>query len=72
VEAAPPLGSPSWARSKLGVSRSANAVEIKKAFRVVALATHPDRGGDERAFIEAQRAFEVAVANAERPRKKKR
>lgn len=47
----------------LGVSRDATAEEIKKAYRKVALATHPDRNpGDETAverFKEASEAFEV-------------
>ena len=53
----------------LGVSRSASAVEIKKAYRKLALANHPDRNpGDDSAverFKEASAAFEV-LSNPEK------
>jgi hypothetical protein len=69
-----PSGSKSWALGVLGLAPGATAVEIKRAFRGVALRTHPDRGGDDAAFIDARRAFDVALAAAEerarRPRRK--
>lgn len=43
----------------LGVDKSATAEEIKKAFRKKAVELHPDRGGDEAKFKEANEAYEV-------------
>ncbi len=43
----------------LGVGKSASADEIKKAFRKAAIENHPDRGGDEAKFKEANEAYEV-------------
>lgn len=43
----------------LGVSKSASADEIKKAFRKAAIEHHPDRGGDEAKFKEVNEAYEV-------------
>ena len=45
----------------LGVSRNANADEIKKAFRNKARHLHPDNmdSGDEAAFKELAAAYEV-------------
>ncbi len=47
----------------LAVSRSAGAVEVKKAYRKLALELHPDRNPDdpraEEAFKEATEAFQV-------------
>jgi hypothetical protein len=65
VVKAVPVGSKTWALGVLGVAQGATAEEIKRAFRVAALRTHPDRGGDEAAFIEVRRAFEVALAASE-------
>lgn len=57
-------GSRAWARGVLGVGADASAEEIKRAFRAAALRTHPDRGGDEAAFIDAKRALDVVTAAA--------
>lgn len=52
----------------LGVGKEASADEIKKAFRKQAVEHHPDRGGDEAKFKEANEAYEV-LSN---PEKRKR
>jgi hypothetical protein len=64
---APPArtGTKPWALGVLGLSTPATVPEIKRAFRALALRTHPDRGGDEAAFIDAKRAYDVALATAE-------
>ena len=43
----------------LGVDKSANAEDIKKAFRKLAHKHHPDKGGDEAKFKEANEAYQV-------------
>ncbi|HZL07120.1 MAG TPA: DnaJ domain-containing protein, partial [Coriobacteriia bacterium] len=43
----------------LGVSRTASADEIKKAFRKQARKHHPDAGGSEERFKELNEAYEV-------------
>jgi hypothetical protein len=68
----PPAGSRPWAFGLLGVTRDASAPEVKRAFRALALRTHPDRGGEEAAFIDAKRALEIALAATEgKPRRKR-
>ena len=46
----------------LGVVPSAPVDEIKRAFRRLALATHPDRGGDVAGFIRVKWAHDEALA----------
>lgn len=52
----------------LGLSKDASDDEIKKAFRRVAVEHHPDRGGDEAKFKEANEAYEVLKDPAKRQR----
>lgn len=40
----------------LGVAKTADATEIKKAYRKAALQHHPDRGGDPEKFKELSRS----------------
>jgi hypothetical protein len=65
-------GSRAWALSVLGVGPEATADEVKRAFRAAALTTHPDRGGDEAAFIDAKRAHDVALAALDGSGKRRR
>ena len=53
----------------LGVSKSASADEIKKAFRKLAVKYHPDKdGGDEEKFKEVNEAYEVLKDQQKRQR----
>ncbi len=53
----------------LGVSKTASADEIKKAFRRLAVQHHPDKeGGDETKFKEINEAYEVLKDQSKRQR----
>ncbi len=53
----------------LGVSKSASADEIKKAFRRLAVKYHPDKeGGDEAKFKEINEAYEILKDPSKRQR----
>ena len=43
----------------LGIAVDADEAEIRRAFRVAALATHPDRGGDRDRFEAIHAAYET-------------
>ena len=45
--------------STLGVDKTANQDEIKRAYRKLAAQHHPDRGGDTKKFQEIQAAYDV-------------
>jgi curved DNA-binding protein len=45
--------------SILGVKRNASPEEIKKAYRKMAMAHHPDRGGDSQKFAKINEAYEI-------------
>jgi hypothetical protein len=67
---AAPRGSRPWALGLLGLAMDASAEEIKRAFRVAALRTHPDRGGEDADFIDVKRALDVALGAADGTRKR--
>jgi len=52
----------------LGVEKSADAKEIKKAYRKLAVRHHPDKGGDETKFKEISAAYEI-LSDAEKREK---
>jgi curved DNA-binding protein CbpA len=54
----------------LGLGAEAAPEEIKRAFREAALRTHPDRGGDDAAFIDVRRAYEVALGAVGKKRRR--
>ena len=43
----------------LGVSEDASHDSIKKAFKTIAKKEHPDRGGNETVFKEANEAYDT-------------
>jgi hypothetical protein len=56
----------------LGLTSKATLTEIKRAYRLRALAVHPDRGGSDAAFRELQAAYESALERrSKRPTRKK-
>lgn len=50
----------------LGVSKSADTTEIKKAFKKAAMTHHPDKGGDPEKFKEIQKAHEILTDDRRR------
>ncbi|MDB4990078.1 MAG: hypothetical protein JWN04_5256 [Myxococcaceae bacterium] len=55
----------------LGVTPEASPEEIKRAFRMRALETHPDRGGEPAQFRRVQRAYEkLTQAAGHKPKKR--
>ena len=49
----------------LGIARTANPEEIKRAYRSLAMKHHPDRGGDVTQFQEVQEAY-ATLSDAEK------
>ena len=45
--------------SILGVKKNASDAEIKKAFRKLASEHHPDKGGDQKRFVQIKEAYDV-------------
>ena len=52
--------------STLGIQRGATPDEIKKAYRKMASAHHPDKGGDKAKFQEIQAAYETLSDDSKR------
>lgn len=52
--------------STLGLTRTANADEIKRAYRKLASLHHPDKGGDTAKFQEVEEAYRVLSDPAQR------
>lgn len=50
----------------LGVARGCTHDEVREAYRTLALAAHPDRGGEEVSFIQLRAAYEEIVADLDR------
>ena len=46
----------------LGVKHSSSNGEINRAYKSMALKYHPDKGGDEKKFVEIQTAMEIIKA----------
>jgi DnaJ domain len=51
----------------LGVEPTAGVAEVRRAFRRLALMTHPDRGGDPAAFIKVKWAHDEVMARLASP-----
>ena len=45
--------------STLGISKTASASDIKKAYRKLAMENHPDKGGDSNKFAKITEAYDV-------------
>lgn len=54
----------------LNVPDNASVADIKRAYRVRALETHPDHGGDPAAFRALVNAYEAALAKRAKPRRR--
>ena len=52
----------------LGVKKTADAIEIKKAYRSRAQKSHPDRGGDEDEFHQISVAYQILSDKEKRKR----
>jgi DnaJ domain len=50
----------------LGVTRGCTREDVKEAFRARVASAHPDRGGEEAAFIELRTAYERILAELDR------
>lgn len=66
MSAAPSADDLARARAELGVASDADAADLRRAFRELARAHHPDRGGDPRRFDRVRRAFAL-LTDAPRP-----
>ena len=62
----PPAQVSAW--TKLRLAPGASLAEVKRAFRLLALETHPDHGGDADEFREVQDAYERLVDRLARRR----
>lgn len=48
----------------LGLSRNCSQKEVKDAYKRLALASHPDRGGKQEDFIEISKAYKILSSNS--------
>ncbi|MEO6953674.1 MAG: DnaJ domain-containing protein [Polyangia bacterium] len=55
--------------SHLGLTSKATMLEVKQAYRRLALETHPDHGGDAGAFRALNAAYEAALARVIKKRR---
>ncbi|WP_437600319.1 DnaJ domain-containing protein [Sorangium sp. So ce590] len=54
----------------LGLTEAAGAAEVRRAFRRLALVTHPDRGGDAREFMRVKWAYDEVMSRLSRPKRR--
>ena len=59
----PPIDVPSCLRV-LGLIPPVDPEVVKRKYRELAMANHPDRGGDTRGFIAVERAYREALSFA--------